>query len=266
MAGKPFFVEPMAFTASGGGAVSAAPVTHLSEYQFEGMVYRTSDITGTSALVTLDLGAAREFDYVAVLQSNAQATTTIRIQADSNADDLFGGGGATPEYDSGVLPFISPAVTGREFYHSHFELPAAQTKRYIGLIIADHAGPFEASFAVVGKKLASARYYDREWESGPDDLSVFGRGRNGVPDIAQGKTLRRVSFNLGWLTEAEYETGFGPMMQRLGRTGPVLLSFDPEATTLRQSRTYFGTMLDQSRFRMANFNRFEKQFELLSLI
>ena len=45
---------------------------------------------------------------------------------------------------------------------------------------------------------------------------------------------------LNWHDEAEWETKFRPMIERVGLTSPLYLCFDPSATAYRQNRTYFG--------------------------
>ncbi|MDO6575460.1 hypothetical protein, partial [Staphylococcus pasteuri_A] len=40
--------------------------------------------------------------------------------------------------------------------------------------------------------------------------------------------------------EAEWEGQFRPMIEKVGTSQPVYCCFDPEATTYRQNRTYFG--------------------------
>lgn len=264
MADTPFFVEPLPFTViSTNNELAANPAAHLAEFQYAGMVWRTSSITGGNATVTLDLGSLQDVDFVSVMAANALPGTTIRVDMDNTNTTL---GGGSPTYTSGVLPFISPAVSGRPYYHSHLEIGSVQTRRYAQIIIAGHTGAFEAAFIVLGRRVRPQRFYETEWEAGPDDQGAFAVNRNGVPSIADGSVLDAVAFELGWITEAEYETAFRPMLKRLGRRNPVFVSFDPAPTSYRQARTFFGTMRDLGRPRKAGFNRFAKRFEILSKV
>lgn len=261
MAGKPFFVKPLPFTVAATGNERAGNLaSHLAAFKFPGMTWRSNGNTGLT--VDVDLGAAVTVDYVALLATNAQAGTTIQILMGASLANVQGG---SPTFDSGILTLISPAVTGRDTYHSHYEFGTAQTYRYLRIKIASHTGDFEASTLVIGKKVQSSRYYEPEWENGPLDLSEIGDNRNGIASEAPGLVMRQISFTLGWLNEAEWETLFQPLLQALGKTEPVLLSFDPDATTYRQNRTYFGR-LAESRGRKRNYNRFEKAFDLKSFI
>ena len=68
-----------------------------------------------------------------------------------------------------------------------------------------------------------------------------------------------------WLTEAEVEGDFAPLDELVGKTTPILTCFDPEATAYRQRRTFFGTLEDNPVITKIGFNRFEKQFQILSV-
>lgn len=256
MAGIPFFVRPLPFAVSSvGNERSDRPASNLGEFQYTGMVWRSNGAASLTFRATLS--AATTCDFVGLLNTNAITATDWQVVA-RNA-------GATIVFDSGVIDLISPAVTGRDFYQGHCEFPAASVLT-VDITITSHTGDFEAAFLVIGKKVSGARYYETQWESGPEDLSSITISRNGVPEIAAGSMLRSKAFTLGWISEAEYEGQFQPLMQTLGKTSPVYLCFDPEPTTYRQARTYFGYMRDTRRFKKAGFNRFEKSFELLSKI
>jgi hypothetical protein len=263
MALTPFFVKPLAFAVAGVSTeLTANPAAHLAEFKFPAMTWKTASITGTTASVVLDLGSLQQVDFVGIIGANAQAGTKYEIQMDNTNTTLLG---ASPTYRSGTLDFISPAVTGRALYHSHLEISPAQTRRYVAIVISAHAGAFEASTIVVGKKVSVAKYYETEWETGPLDLSNVSESRNGVPDEAAGVVWRQKSFTLGWLSESEWETSISPLLMSLGKTEPVYCCFDPDATTYRQGRTYFGR-LAESRVRKRAFNRLEKQFDIRSFI
>ncbi len=261
MAGKPFIVEPMAFTIVGTNSeTTGAPAAHLGEFHDPGMMWRTGSITGGSAAVVVDLGALRTFDFIGLLQTNAQAGTQIQAQADNGNTTLLGG---SPTFTTGTQTLITPAVTGRSAYHWHQELSSPQTRRYVAIIVSNHTGAFDASMLVIGSRITSTRYYEPEWEAGPLDLSELGEGRNGVADMAAGAMWRELSFTLGWMSESEWENVIYPMRCRVGALNPVLICLDPEATTYRQGRTYFGR-LGKSRGAKKAFNRFEMQFDIRS--
>ena len=261
MAGIPFFLEPRPFTVlSATSGPANRPASHLAEFDYAGMLWE-SDAT-TFHQVDIDFGAAVAIDHASLLSTNAQAGTEIIVTAGPSSADA---GGATPTWTSGWQTLISPAVTGRDRYNGFVSF-TAQTYRYWSVRIRNHSGVFSASILAMGQRITPTRYYETEWEAGPEDLSNFARGRNGVPEVARGVNLNRLGFTMAWMTEAEHEQTFAPLMRRLGRTNPCLLCFDPDATVYRQGRTYFGTMADVGRPRKVGFNRFEKRFEIASII
>jgi hypothetical protein len=262
MAGIPFFVLPLPFTVNSAGNQGAnQPASNLAEFQFAGMVWATTSTA--NCYVIIDLGAVQVIDFVGLLQMNAVSSDTYRVTADAVLANVTGG---TPSYDSGALAFIAPAVTGFAGYNSHLEITTPISVRYLKFLVTTTTAVLLSRFLIAGKKVQPSRYYEPEWQSAPDDQATISIGRQGVPDIAPGRMLRRSAFTLSWLTEGEMESQVYPLLLAAGRTQPVFCCFDPAATAYRQNRTYFGWMTDTSKPTRKAFNRFEKSFEILSMI
>jgi hypothetical protein len=197
-----------------------------------------------------------------MLGANALAGTTIRIRLGDSQAEVDG----TADYDSSALPFISPSITRDDgVYHSHHELPSLQTKRWWRIDIAGHTGDFEASMLVLGRKREAGNYYETQWKTGVRDLGSLQFSRNGVPAFADGAKLRTLAYKLGWMSEAEMETQTAVLDEAMGRTTPALFCFDPAPTTYRQRRTFFGWHEDNSEIVKIGFDRFERQYQVLSL-
>ena len=146
-------------------------------------------------------------------------------------------------YDSGALTFINPGITREDgLYHSHLEIPATARSTWWRIDIAGHTGDFEASSLVLGKQIVPSRFYNIDYERGVEDLGEISFGRWAVPDETPGAILRTLGITLAWQTEAEFEANFRPMMEKLGKRGPVYCCFDPDPTTYRQGKTYLGVM------------------------
>ena len=236
MALQPIFVRPLGLgTISTGNAATATPATHLAQTKHIGMVWGSS---GNSNLwVRGDMGSAAAIDFVSLLSCNAQSGTTIRVRLGDTQAEVDG----TAPYDSTALPLISPAVTRESgLYHSHLELPSLQTRRWWRIDIGSHTGDFSAATLVLGKRITFTHFYDRGFERGTEDLGSIEIGRWGVPDITDGVIMRKLRFSLPWMTEAEYEDHVAPMVEAVGARTPIYCCFDPEATTRRQAKTYFG--------------------------
>ena len=198
-----------------------------------------------------------------MLCTNAQSGSQMKFVMDDTQANI---GGGSEQYSSGFVPIISPSVSGRSSYHSFLDIGSTQTRRYFGVIIASHTGAFECAKIIVGVKAQPAKYYETQWETGIDDMSRVDLSRNGVPLIATGASYRTLDFTLGWMTESEKETMFDPLDRSLGVRAPALWMFDPDATTYRQNRTYFGRYATAPKIGKQGYNRFEKRVSLLSMI
>lgn len=262
MADKPFMVVPAALTqiASGNERPGRA-ASNLGEFAYRGMVWRSN---GSGSLwVRGSFGTAQLIGFVAMLGASAQPGTTIRIRLGASAAAVDGSGAT---YDSGALPFISPAITRTDaIYHSHHRLPTPVTATWWRVDIAGHSSDFEASMLAMGAVLEAARYYETDWRTGIRDLGSITFGRNGVPAVALGQKLRSLEYKLGWASEAEMETMLAPLDERVGRTTPFLTCFDPAPTPYRQRRTFFGWQEEVPVVGKVAFNRFERGFQILSL-
>lgn len=263
MAGKPFFVIPLDLgTVATGNEVANRPATHLGEFNYRGMVWQSN---GTSDLwVRGDFGSAKDIDFVGLLGSNAiPAATTIRIRLGDSQAEVDG----TADYDSTALTFVDPTPIAPppHGYHSHHELPSMVSKRWWRIDIAGHSGDFEGAKLVIGKKITASVYYETAWQRSIRDLGGVTFSRNGVPAQSLGEKLRATSFKMSWLTEAEMEGAFSVLDETIGKTSPVFVSFDPEATTYRQRRTFFGWLEDNPSMQKVRYQTFERNFSIISL-
>lgn len=240
MPALPFVLQPYPLPSlATGNQRSEKPATHLAQFKHIGMTWRTNG--NGSIWLRGDLGQSKPIDFISLLQANAGSGTTIRVRLGATQVQVDG----TAPYDSGVLPFISPAITREDgLYHSHLELPSPIMARWWRIDIAGHAGDFEAAKLIMGKKITPARYYDRNFEFGVQDLGSVDYGRWGVAEDEDGLIFRTVTFKLSWIAGAEFEGGWRPLIEKVGRRQPVYLCFDPQATASRQAKTYFGTFRD----------------------
>ena len=237
MANLPFILVPHPLPSfATGNERTEKPALHLGQFKHIGMTWRSSG--NANLWVRGDFGQDRLVDFISVLQSNALPGTTIRVRLGTTQAQVDG----TAPYDSGALPFISPAITREDgLYHSHLQIGSPITARWWRIDIGGHTGDFEAAKLIMGKRVTPARYYDRNFEFGVQDLGSIDFGRWGVAEEEEGLIFRTCTFKLSWITGAEYEGSWRPLIEKVGRRQPVLLCFDPEATSSRQAKTYFGT-------------------------
>lgn len=261
----PFAVIPLDLgTVSTGNERAEKPAAHLGEFKAPGMVWGSSG--ASNVWVRGNFGTAKPIDFVSVMSANAIPATTIRVRLGDTQAEVDG----TADYDSGVLPFISPSITRTDgLYHSHLEIGSVQTEQWWRVDIGSHTGDFEASMLVMGQKLTPANYYSPGWARGVEDLGTIDFGRWGVVDEQDGLIWRTLNFRLGWLSEADYETKFGPLEELLGKRGVALWCFDPTSSIYRQRKTYIGWLRNalvatHARDTPAGI-RYDKEFDILSM-
>ncbi|HUD28942.1 MAG TPA: hypothetical protein VMQ93_08735, partial [Novosphingobium sp.] len=212
---KPIFVDPLPL---GSIVVSSArdghPASNLGRVETMGLTWRTSGTGAIWARGQLDEDAV--IDFLSIVSANAQPGTMYRLRLGATSTEVDG---STPAYDSGALPFISPAITRRDgLYHSFLRLLVAVPAAWWRIDITGHTGAFEAGGIVLGKAIEPSRFYDKDFERGVEPMGAVEINRFGVPDVSPGVTLRTLLFTLSWLGEAEYEDTFAPLAEKVGTT------------------------------------------------
>jgi hypothetical protein len=238
MALQPIFVKPLELGAvTAGNERAGYEAANIGRHKAAGLVWQSN---GAASLYARgDFGVVRDVDFCAVLSANALSSTTFRLRLGDSQAEVDG----TADYDSGAQTFISPSIMRDDgLYHSFWELPAVQTKRWWRLDIGGHAGDFAASMLVLGRKVGLAKFYERDFEMGVEDMGGAEITRHGVWDDQPGALLRTLSMTLNWMTEAEWEGAMRPLIEAIGATQPVYLCFDPASSIYRQARTYFGRL------------------------
>jgi hypothetical protein len=270
MAEKPFFVvpHPLGTFAVVSNEVDGAFGSHLGQHAYRGLVWRTVDLTATQAWVVGDFGAARSVDFCALLGVNANSATRLRLNLGDTQAQVNAGGGSGLPYTSGAQLALSPGPFASldSTFAWHWNLGETQTRRWWGINVTNHDQVFQAAKLVLGEKITVDTYYETEHDRGYDDTGSIAFTRLGVPEINAGIRMKTIRFRMGWLTESEIETKILPMIGRVGRSKPLLLCFDPEPTAYRSQRTYFGFLREVPRPRKRGFNRYEGEFDFISII
>lgn len=263
---KPIFVLPIDL---GDMITDSAELGHaahnLAEFKAPGTTWKAS--ASGDHWVRGAWTSAQTVDFCAVIAANATAATKYRLRLGNSQADVDG---SSAPYDSGEIDFIAtaPVVAPDDgLYHSHLELPSAQTAMWWRLDFIDNPEPIEASMVVMGKKVTPSRFYNLDYEQGVDDLGEVQVNRWGVMDETDGLVWRKLDFSLAWISEAEFEQSFRPMMQRLGSRGVVYCCFDPTDSEYRQARTYMG-VLSKSLFArgVKKPRTFQQDFSIRSFI
>lgn len=234
---QPIFVEPLDLgEVAASTALSGNPAGNLARLDMIGLTWCTDG--STQPWARGQFSSIKPVSFCAIVAANAQPGTQYRLRLGTSQAAVDGNAAS---YDSGVLPFISPAIESDDgLYHSHLELGAPIAALWWRIDIIGHVGPFETAGLVLGKAISAARFYDRDYERGIEPLDSLSLNRFAVPDTTDGYVLRTLGFTLSWMTEEEHETMFAPMLRRLGATKVLYCCLDPAATIYRQARTYLG--------------------------
>lgn len=264
---KPFAVIPTPLgTIATGNEKASRPASHIGEFKNPGMVWESTG--ATSVWARGDFGSAKDVDFIGLIGTNATSSTTVRLRLGDSQAEVDG----SADYDSSTQLIRSPAITTSDgVYHSHFELPSVQTKRWWRIDIDSHTGDFRCAALVLGPKRQFADFYNGGSdgvEFGFDDMAAIEIGPYGVLSETDGIMLRTLRMNFGWMTDADRTDKFSPLVKALGKRGVALWCFDPEATTQRQDKTFFGWLQELPNFKPSTWkqDRFTAPFNILSMI
>lgn len=238
---KPFFVAPedLTFHATG-NEVAGTPASMLGREDAIGLVWKSNGAANLWVRGQFAGGASRAINFCSLILANALPGTTIRLRLGTSQAQVDG---ASAPYDSGAVAFINPAITRDDgLYHSHLELGTLQNATWWRIDIGGHTGDFQGSTLVLGKKVSTAKFYDFDYQFGVEDTGKAEYNRFGVMDQQTGVIMRTVGFTLNWMTQAEWETLFRPLVERVGTSRPVYLCFDGDPTVYRQAKSYLGIM------------------------
>ena len=238
MAERPFFVVPEALTFHAtGNEADGTPASMLGRADAIGLVWRSAGAANLWVRGRFEGSAVRAINFCSVILANALPGTTIRLRLGTSQAQVDG----SAPYDSGALAFISPSITREDgLYHSHLEIGAEQSASWWRIDIGGHTGDFQASTLVLGRRIASAKFQDFDYQFGVEDTGKAEINRFAVMDRQEGVVLRTLDMTLNWISETEFETDFRPMMETVGTSRPAYLCFDPEANAYRQQRSYLG--------------------------
>jgi hypothetical protein len=124
-------------------------------------------------------------------------------------------------------------------------LPQPVTERFFAIDInAGGARHFIARNLVVGLARGTQNAARGNSEA-PNDLGAAARTRFGVLDRVTGWRGRTVDFEMGWLSEAEYQTKWGLLMRQAGKTKSVLAIPNSKRNVFLNDRIAFGPITDQ---------------------
>lgn len=148
--------------------------------------------------------AGAPVDTIAVLQTNLPESATLEVR-----------GAATRAAVEAAVPLASqafratPNMPGRPGYHGLVQLGAPVSHRFFMISMAVPGGLpgsiVHVEHIVIGLNRKSKNHALEKTET-PINMGSKDRTRTGAPDVVKGLKMRRVEFDLAWLTETISET------------------------------------------------------------
>ncbi len=238
---KPIFMRPHALESMlWANALLGNPADNLARHDASGVVWQSAGSSNLWVSGQFE-GGAKAVDLIALVLTNASATTTARLRLGNSFSDAETG----TLLDTGDLLIRSPVPAvdrGDGLSHWFHKLDTAVTATHWRLEISNHSGDFIASSLLLGERVETGYFYNPDYQFGAQDLGDISFSRWGVIEDSGGLVQRTLDFALGWQDEDEFETEFRPIMEDLGQRGLLYCCFDPADSIYRQARTYFGVL------------------------
>lgn len=228
------------------------------------VAFRTYDTVSDPEVLTFDMvTAGGPVDTIAVLNTNMPESATCIIRAGADENNVASG---SPSFEF-IAPFRASANLGsRNGYHGLFRLPFTINYPYIRVLMVTRlpglVGHIE--HAVAGQARMSKNFSGDMTET-PIDLGVLSRGRSGNADRIPGFRMRKVSFDLSFITEAQFETRYRDLGWRVGSTDPVLVVPNSKAVAFLHDRLLYGA-LSASKYVNPTSPRWTTSFTVDSII
>ncbi len=255
-----FLVEPLAFSSVAADSSAAGTTPEALGDDMIGVVHRGT--ATPTAWIEVDLGSAQAVDFAAFLAAEGGATGQ-RVRAAATQADLT----AAPGYDSGTVGFAAGTETGAwGRVHSWWEASSPQSWRWWRFDLSGLAAPFAAGRLVMGRRIRFSRNYKFGLAPGIKDLGRAGVAIHGALDRRRGARLRTLQIAWSSLTRVEVEQDLMPMLERLGRTEPLLLVTDPAPDPRRSRRIYFGWVDEDIETPNRHYDQWEWRTKIMSVI
>lgn len=213
--------------------------------------------------------AGQPIDTIALLGTNLPIGVNWRAESFATAANRDAGTSVVST--TGDVQFhASPNLPGRPWYNGLLRLAAPRTELYWRLVFTAATGALPpasticAMFGVVGLA-RTAKSIAADKVEQPLDYGNIDRQRDGVPDRRYGWRGRRVDFQIALMTEAQWETQFADLRNRVGFTDPVLVLPNTRTGSFLHDRLLYGP-LTAHRATQPYSPRFTHDFTIDSLI
>lgn len=217
-------------------------------------IYRTSLVSE----INIDMGAATEIDFIALVGHNGQGTVTIKA----------GTTAAVSDYTSGALDLITGTDYGLDKNMFAAKI-TAQTYRYWKLEIDDTGnadGYFQAGRMYLSKSFQPIINADYGLEEGLIDSSRVQRTMSGGVSAVYRQPLKTIKWSLSFGTQSEMYSTLHDFDTMRGITKDIIVIPDISDTTYFQKRSVYGTFDELAPIVNAYFGIFQKNFKVTEIL
>lgn len=199
--------------------------------------WRTA-IGTTTGTAVIDMGAAKDWNVLAIVSGNIGTAGTVTIQG-GTADSWV-----APAYNSGALAAYDDDYTGVML----FWLGSTKTLRYCRVILDDPGNAdnyLDVGVLWLGTYTAMERNFSYGWEIEPVSLSNTAYAVDGTPYTDEMDEYRRFQLDFKFLTEEFAVRTFLPLVNRVAIKRDVIMALFPErrtdeGTAIEHSLNFYG--------------------------
>lgn len=230
-------MKPEAITGwTGSNTVAGYPEKNVS--RDAPVAWRSISAAGTFNLFLEHSGAP--IDTIAILNTNLPEATTVTVRGAATVAGI----GAGAVLANAVAFRASANMPGRPGYHALIRLAAPVEYPVIGIYIATAAHGTPADMVHIEHVLIGLNRQSKnislDTSESPINLGSLERTRTGNPDRVRGLKMRRVEFDISFLTETQSETLYWDVMTWLDE--PVLVVPNSKAGPYLHDRILYGDL------------------------
>lgn len=278
---KVYFTTPAEkayFRTDGDGSIAISAINVDSNFPATNLLtYSPSEVmvttTGTSA-ITFDMGRARDFNVVSVINCTASYRSTITIEVSANGSTWTTLANAVPLYPNYVS--VPSAYSGSEgadprrhnldFVNSWYRNGTTQTYQYVRVTIAD---PINSSWS------AGRLFVGPTWTPGTGiqygssleftDYGIRERTDDGHAVLDYLRVVVGAQLKMEFATKAEMMTNIYSLSYWRGSTREILVHLDETDAQYAHRNILYCTMTENRRITSDSFNAYSTNFVLESL-
>lgn len=220
--------------------------------------------TGSSATLTIDLGADTTFDTIALFgllgaQDDWLWSVDLATAAQGGFSGSFWAGDDVPLLAGSVMPVSG---LGKALWLAPDDAPAQA--RYVRITFSGLSSEaVQVSRVCLGERFTPEINFSYGAALGIRPLGNSELSSRGALIRRVGPKKRGVGVSLAAATLAEAEGVILPLLERVGNDSNVVLVTDPEAHAQRQNRMYYGFLTGDLGAIYAGFNRFTTSFNVI---